>query len=197
MAIPRLMGGGFCFGAPIALVLLQMSGVGAAAQMRQAPPAYRIASFYDRFTDTTRVTFSLKAGSRPFGLGSRAWLDVAFAYRGRQPQELPELVRITIESSTPAPKGSWAFGGPKRLHIRSDGPFHLELVAAGYNRRVVRSAQPQFQDALSYLMTPGQVRSAAAQPVLQVKVGNARFRLDDDGMEMLREASRRMTGPYP
>jgi hypothetical protein len=120
---------------------------------------------------------------------------VAFAYAGQRPTQAPDVVRITIEASTPAPKGSWAFGGPKRLHILSESSFHMELPAAGYTRRVIRSASPRFEDAISFVMTTQQIRLAAAQRALKVKVGNARFDLSDDAMGMLHEVSRRVIIP--
>ena len=42
-------------------------------------------------------------------------------------------------------------------------------------------------------MSPEQVRAAAAQQTLRLKAGNARVRLDSDGMEMIRETARRLT----
>ena len=175
-----------------ALAVLQvLIGHGKAwAQMEMGPtPAYQVASFYDRVSDSTRVTFSLTKGSRPFGLGSRAWLDLAFAYAGARLDAPPRTVRLTIESSTPAPKGSWAFSGPKPLHVTSLDGFHMELAPAGYTRRVIRSASPQFQDAVSFVVTPEQVRTAAAQQTLKLRAGNARLRLDSEGMQMIREAA--------
>jgi hypothetical protein len=163
------------------------------AQPQVPAPAYDVSAIYDRLTDSTRVSFALREGSKPFGLDSRAWLDLVFTHSGKRLTAPPAVVSITIESSTPGRKASWAFAGPKPLHIRSEGSaFHLELIPAGYARRLLQSAQPQYRDALSFIVTPEQVEAMAEERVVDLKAGNARMRLGPAEMQMLREAARRM-----
>ena len=54
---------------------------------------YQVSKIYDKQTDSTRVTFTVLGSSRPFGLKSRAWVDLSFTYHGR---------RLTSLTSNPA-----------------------------------------------------------------------------------------------
>src|SRR4051812_41310178 len=68
---------------------------------KTAANAYRVAVVHDRLTDSTRVSASFSASSRPFGLDSRAWLDLSFTFSGARLLTLPSTVVLTIESWTP------------------------------------------------------------------------------------------------
>jgi hypothetical protein len=73
---------------------------------------YRIAVVHDRLTDSTRLSASFTASSQPFGLDSRAWLDLSFSFAGVRLIAAPAFVALTIESWTPG-RGGWAFAHPQ------------------------------------------------------------------------------------
>ncbi len=65
-----------------------------AHQLRVA--SSQVITLYDRVTDSTRVMVSLPVNARPFGLGSRVWLDAHFSYPGRSLPPTPELAAVTL-----------------------------------------------------------------------------------------------------
>ena len=98
--------------------------------------SYQVTTLYDRVTDSTRVMVSLPASTRPFGLGSRVWLDAHFTFPGRRLQAAPEFVVLTLESWTPS-RGGWAFAHPAKLRVESEW-----TPARGRGRRVRETSCP-------------------------------------------------------
>ena len=102
-------------------------------------------------------------------------------------------VVLIMSGRSPSPQASWALAGPKPLHIRSEGSqFHLELTPASYTRGLIRSAQTQYRDAVSFIVTPQQIEAVVEQEAVHLRVGGARMRLGPAEMRMLREAARLM-----
>jgi len=158
---------------------------------RTAANAYRIAVVHDRLTDNTRVSASLSASSEPFGLDSRAWLDLSFTFSGARLVTPPATVVLTIEGWTPS-RGGWAFAHPESLHVRSGDSIRLALPAAGYLKRRVHLLDTGRRDVLWYDIPSRDFTRLAAAPELIFTAGRARFRVQQR-MEMLREVLHRMT----
>jgi hypothetical protein len=158
---------------------------------RMVANAYRVAVIHDRVTDSTRVSASLRASSKPFGLGSRAWLDLAFTFSGTRLVTPPSDVILTIESWTPA-RGGWAFAHPESLHIQSGDSLRLEVPAAGYLKRRVHLFDSGRQEVLWFDVPSSDFTRLAGAPELLFTAGRARFRVRER-MEMLHEVLRRMT----
>jgi hypothetical protein len=97
---------------------------------RMVANTYRVVVVHDRLTDTTRVSASFTASSKPFGLNSRAWLDLSFTFPGTRHVIPPSAVVLTIESWTPG-RGGWAFAHPEWLRVESGDSIRLEIPAAG------------------------------------------------------------------
>jgi hypothetical protein len=152
---------------------------------------YRIAVVHDRLTDTTRVNASFAASSKPFGLESRAWLDLSFSFAGVRLIAAPAFVVLTIESWTPG-RGGWAFAHPQSLHIESGDSIRLEVPAAGYMKRKVHLLDSGRREVLWFDIPSAEFARLAGAPELILSVGNAQIRVRQR-MEMLREVLRRMT----
>jgi hypothetical protein len=158
---------------------------------RATGAAYDVSTIYDRLTDSTRVAIGVRGRSRPFGLGSRVWLDVSFTYAGRRPTVPPEAVSLTLRSFTPA-RGGWAFSRPQDLRILSGKTLKLEVPAAEYEKLRVGLFDAGRREVLSFRIPTQQFVAMAAEPELELKAGNARMRLRDRQMEMLRDVARRL-----
>jgi hypothetical protein len=158
---------------------------------KTAANTYRVAVVHDRLTDSTRVSASFTGSSKPFGLDSRAWLDLSFTFSGARLVTPPSAVVLTIESWTPG-RGGWAFAHPEWLHIRSGDSIRLELPAAGYLKRRVHLFDAGREEVLWFDIPASDFVRLAAAPELLFTAGRVRFRVRDR-MEMLREVLRRMT----
>jgi hypothetical protein len=158
---------------------------------RPSDAAYEVSTIHDRLTDSTRVSVALKGSSRPFGLGSRIWVDVSFTHSGPRLTVPPEAVVLTLESFTPA-RGGWAFAHPERLRVKSGESVRLELPAAEYEKLPVGLFDVGRREMLSFRIPTGQFVAMAAEPELELKAGNASMRLRGRAMEMLREVARRL-----
>lgn len=154
--------------------------------------AQEASMIYDRLTDSTRVTVALKRSSRPFGLGSRVWLDASFTYAGTRLTVPPETVVLTLASFTPA-RGGWAFAHPQRLRIVSGESLELEIPAAGYDKLRVGLFDAGRREMLSFRIPTEQFVAMAAQSELELKAGKAKMRLREREMGMLRDVVRRLT----
>ena len=152
---------------------------------------YRIAVVHDRLTDSTRLSASFTASSKPFGLDSRAWLDLSFSFAGVRLMAAPAFVVLTIESWTPG-RGGWAFAHPQSLHIQSGDSIRLDVPATGYMKRRVHLSDSGRQEVLWFDIPSTDFTRLAGAPELTLRVGNARIRVRQR-MEMLREVLRRMT----
>ena len=152
---------------------------------------YRMAVVHDRLTDSTRLSASFTASSKPFGLDSRAWLDLSFSFAGVRLLATPAFVVLTIESWTPG-RGGWAFAHAQWLHIQSGDSIRLDLPATGYVKRRVHLLDSGRREVLWFDIPSTDFARLAGAPELTVRVGNARIRVRQR-MEMLREVLRRMT----
>ena len=152
---------------------------------------YQLVVLHDRGTDSSRLTASLSASSRPFGLDSRAWLDVSFSFAGVRLVAAPSFVVLTIEAWTPG-RGGWAFAHPVSLHIQSGDSMRLEFPPAGYRKRPVHLLDSGRREVLWFDVPSTDFARLAGAPELSFRAGNARFRVRQH-MEMLREVLRRMT----
>jgi hypothetical protein len=156
--------------------------------------SYVLSRLYDRVTDSTRVAAVLSAGSRPFGLGSTAWLMAAFTYQGRQLQAPPPFVVLSLESWTPS-RGGWAFAHRRELRVEK-GKIRLATIpAAGYVKRPVHLFDRARREELSFHIKPAQLAALADEPELVLKAGPATVRLDQRRMERLRALVRMMIIP--
>ena len=177
------------------LVPLRAATAPARAQSFQAgrasAAAYQVSTLYDRLTDSTRVSVALNGSSRPFGLGSRVWLDVSFTHSGPRLMVPPEAVVLTLESFTPA-RGGWAFARPQRLRLVSGKSVKLEVPAAQYEKLPVGLFDAGRREMLSFRIATGELIAMAAEPELELKAGNARMRLRARAMEMLRDVTGRL-----
>lgn len=117
----------------LAVPMATMAGTQSFRADQASDEAYEVTTIYDRLTDSTRVTVALKGSSRPFGLGSRIWLDVSFTYAGPRLTIPPEAVVLTLAGFTPA-RGGWAFAHPQRLRIRSGETLELAVPATEYEK---------------------------------------------------------------
>jgi hypothetical protein len=158
---------------------------------RTAANAYQLVVIQDRLTDSTRVSASFTAASKPFGLDSRAWLNLSFTFPGARLVTPPRAVVLTIESWTPG-RGGWAFAHPERLRIESGDSIRLEFPAAGYLKRRVHLFDAGRREALWFDIPSSEFTRLAAAPDLIFRAGRARFRVRER-MEMLHEVLRRMT----
>ncbi len=156
-----------------------------------AASGYRVAVVHDRLTDSTRVSASFTASSKPFGLDSRAWLDLSFNFAGTHLVIPPSFLVLTIESWTPA-RGGWAFAHPEWLQIQSGDSIRLELPAAGYLKRRVHLFDTGRREVLWFDVPSSDFTRLAGAPELNFRAGRARFTVRKR-MEMLREVLRRMT----
>jgi hypothetical protein len=160
-------------------------------ELRAKTAAYQASRVYDRLTGSTRETFTLEESSRRFGLKSRVWLDVSFTYPGRRLTVAPEAVVLTLTSFTPA-RGGWAFARPHKLRVVSAKKVMLEAPAADYEKLRARLFDSGRRETLSFDIPTEQFVAMVAEPEIELKSGNARMRLRQRGMEMLREIARRL-----
>ena len=156
-----------------------------------AASTYRVAVVHDRLTDSTRLNASFVASSKPFGLDSRAWLDLSFSFAGVRLTAAPAFVVLTIETWTPS-RGGWAFAHPKPLHVESGDSIRLEVPATGYLKRKVHLLDSGRREALWFNIPSTDFIRLAGAPELIFSAGNARIRVRQR-MEMFREVLRRMT----
>jgi hypothetical protein len=163
---------------------------------RGSDAPYEISTIYDRLTDSTRVSVALKGSSRPFGLGSRIWLDVSFTHPGPRLTVSPEAVVLTLRSFTPA-RGGWAFAHPERLRVVSGESVKLELPAAQYEKLRVGLFDAGRREMLSFRIPTKELVAMAAEPELELKAGNARMRLRGRALDMLRDVTRRLKPAGP
>ncbi len=159
---------------------------------RAGGAGYVVSTIYDRLTDSTRVAITLKGSSRPFGLGSRVWLNVSFTHPGRRLTIPPQAVSLTLESFTPA-RGGWAFARPQSLRILSGESLQVEVPAGEYEKLRVRLFDSGRRELLSFRVPTERFVAMAAEPELELKAGNARMRLGERSMGMLRDVARRLT----
>lgn len=153
---------------------------------------YAITRVYDRMTDSTRVSALWQESSRRFGLKSRAWLDVSFSFAGRRMTAPPAVVRLTLESFTPA-RGGWAFARPQKLRVRSGKIMKLDVPAAQYQKRQPALLDAGRREMLSFQISTDQFAAMVAEPDLELQAGNASFRFRAYEMDMLRDMVARMT----
>ncbi len=132
--------------------------------------------------------------SRPFGLGSRVWLDLSFTHQGVRLTAPLEAVVLTFDSFTPA-RGGRAFARPQLLRVHSGRSVKLEVPAARYAKRRVRLLDKRRREELSFRIPTRQFTTLAAKPEIEFRVRNASIRFHDRRMEMLREVVRRLTPP--
>jgi hypothetical protein len=158
---------------------------------RASNAIYEVSTIRDRLTESTRVTVALKGSSRPFGLGSRIWLDVSFTHSGGQMSDPPEAVVLTLESFTPA-RGGWAFAHPQPLRVVSGESVKLELPATEYEKLGVGLFDGGRREMLSFRIRTEAFVAMAAEPELELKAGNATMRLRGRAMDMLRDVTRRL-----
>jgi len=156
-----------------------------------AAKAYQLVVIHDRGTDSSRVTAAFTASSKPFGLGSRVWLDLSFTFAGVRLIAAPSFVVLTIESWTPS-RGGWAFGHPESLHVQSGDSIRVDVPATGYVKRRVHLFDSGRREVLWFDIPSTDFKRLAGAPELNLKAGNMRFRVRQR-MEMLREVIRRMT----
>ena len=185
-----------------ALALELVAPVAGAAQAQSSRAeradvaANQVTTIYDRVSDSTRVTLVFTKGSRPFRFGSRAWLDVSFAYPGRYLTVPPETVVFTLESITPARRG-WAFDHTTRLHAQSGTRIRLDAPAAQYMKQPGRLFDVGRRELLSFHISAKQFAAMATEPELELKADRATFRFGEQEMDILRDVVRRMTPPGP
>jgi hypothetical protein len=150
-----------------------------------------VAVVHDRLTDSTRVSASFSASSKPFGLDSRAWLALSFTFSGARLLTPPSTLVLTLESWTPG-RGGWAFAHPESLHIQSGDSIRLDLPPAGYLKRPVHPFDAGRQEVLWFDVPSDDFTRLAGAPELNFTAGHARFRVRER-MEMLRDVLRHMT----
>jgi len=160
----------------------------------RADNSYAPSRLYDRVTDSTRVAAALSSSSRPFGLGSTAWLMAAFTFSGKELQTPPAFVALSLESWTPA-RGGWAFAHPRKLRVETGKTRLATIPAAGYVKRPVHLFDRWRREELSFRITPEEFAALAREPELVMKAGSATVRLDKRRMERLRALVKEMTVP--
>jgi hypothetical protein len=153
---------------------------------RERPRGYQVSTIYDRETDSTRVTFTIQGSSRPFGLKSRAWIDLSFTHPGRRLTSPPQVILLTVESFTPS-RGGWAFARPQELRIACADEEKLRLAPALYERLPVHLFDPGRREVLSFRIPAREIVAMAGEELLNVKVGRAEVRFRERRMAMLRD----------
>ena len=151
----------------------------------RADRSYILSRVYDRATDSTRIAVSLSSGSRPFRLGSTAWLIASFSFPGRWLVTPPAFTELSLESWTP-PRGGWAFSHPHELRVESGKARLATIPAAEYVKRRVHLLDRGRREELSFHIGVEQLAALAEQPELVLKAGRATIRLDALGMAKLR-----------
>lgn len=159
---------------------------------REKPRGYQVTTIYDRQTDSTRVTFTILGSSRPFGLKSRAWIDLSFTYPGRRLTSPPQVVLLTVESFTPS-RGGWAFVRPQELRIACADEEKLRLAPAHYQKLPVHLFDSGRREVLTFRIPARQIVAIAGEELLNVEVGRAKVRFRERRMAMLRDLVATMT----
>jgi len=152
--------------------------------------SYHVTTIHDRLTDSTRVMVLLPASARPFGRGSRVWLDAHFAFPGRWLLATPDFVVLTLECWTPARSG-WAFAQPAELRVESNNGLRLEIAAAEYVKHPVHLLDRGRREALSFRIPAEQFVAMSEAPGLSLRAGNARIKFDQAQMVRIRDLARR------
>ena len=153
---------------------------------------YQVSKIYDKQTDSTRVTFTVLGSSRPFGLKSRAWVDLSFTYHGRRLTSPPQVVFLTLESFTPS-RGGWAFARPQELRIACADGEKLRLAPARYEKLPVHLFDSGRREVLSFRIPALEIVALAGEELLNVDAGRAKVRFRERRMTMLRELVATMT----
>lgn len=175
----------------LAIPITNLAAVQGLHRRSTAANAYQISVVHDRLTDSSLVTALFTGSSRPFGLRSRAWLDLSFSFVGARLMAQPRFLTLTIESWTPS-RGGWAFAHPESLHIRSGDSLRVDLPPAGYLKRPVHLFDSGRREALWFAVPSKDFTRLAGARVLLFSAGRARFKVRER-MEMFRELARRMT----
>ena len=178
------------------LVLPLLATVPAQSQthfaQRDKSRGYQVSTIYDKDTDSTRVTFTVLGSSRPFGLKSRAWMDLSFTYPGRRMTTPPHVVFLTLESFTPS-RGGWAFAGPQKLRIACADGEKLRLAPARYEKLPVHLFDSGRREVLSFRIPALEIVALAGEELLNVEAGRAKMRFRERRMTMLRDLVATMT----
>jgi hypothetical protein len=160
----------------------------------RADDAYAVSRLYDRVTDSTRVAAALSSSSRPFGLGSRAWLLASFTFSGKHLQAPPAYVVLSLESWTPA-RGGWAFARPRELRVEVGKTRLATIPPSQYVKRPVHLLDHGRREELSFHLKPDQLTALVGEPELVLRAGSAIVRLDQRRMTRLRAFVAQMTIP--
>lgn len=159
----------------------------------RAQASYSVSRIYDRVTDSTRVSAALGSTSRPFRLGSRAWLSISFTVPGKQLQAAPAFVVLAVESWTP-PRGGWAFARPRELKVEAGKTRLATIAAEEYVKGRVHLLDSGRREELSFRISAEELAVLAQEPELVWKAGSAVIRMDRERMARLRAVVTEMTG---
>jgi hypothetical protein len=158
----------------------------------RADHSYMVSHVYDRVTDSTLVAASLSSTSRPFGLGSTAWLFVSFSFPGRRLLASPAFAELSLESWTQS-RGGWAFAHPRELRVEGGKARLATIPASEYVKRPVYLFDRGRREELAFRVKAEQLAALAGQPELVLKAGGATIRLDARRMARLRAFLEEMT----
>jgi hypothetical protein len=153
---------------------------------------YQVTTIYDRQTDSTRVTYTVSGASRPFGLKSRVWIDLAFVYPGRRLTSFPEAVTVTLVSFTPS-RGGWAFARPHTLRIACADGEKVRVLPMRYERLPVHLFDPGRREALSFRLSVPDLLRLEGEELLDLKAGQATIRFREKRMAMLSDLIAQLT----
>lgn len=149
----------------------------------------QVITTYDRLEDRTRVTVVLAPGSRSFGLGSRAELDVSFTYPGRELRAPPESLAFVVESFTPV-RGGWAFKRSTVLRGEPGEGRPVEYASADYARQPAWFLGPGRREVLFFQIPAAEVLALTESAKLTLRVGRWQVRLSGERLETLRRLAR-------
>jgi hypothetical protein len=158
----------------------------------RADHSYMVSRVYDRVTDSTLVSASLSSTSRPFGLGSTAWLFVSLSFPGRRLLASPAFAELSLESWTQS-RGGWAFAHPRELRVEAGKARLVTIPASEYVKRPVYLFDRGRREELAFRVNAEQLAALAGQAELVLKAGNATIRLDARRMARLRAFLEEMT----
>ena len=144
-----------------------------------------VSRVYDRVTDSTLVAAALSSTSRPFGLGSTAWLLASFSFPGRRLLAPPAFAELSLESWTQS-RGGWAFAHPRELRVEAGKTRLATIPASEYVKRPVYVFDRGRREELAFRIRAEQLAALAGQPELVLKAGGATIRLDTRRMAKLR-----------
>jgi hypothetical protein len=151
-----------------------------------------VSRVYDRVSGRTLVAAALSSTSRPFGLGSRAWLLASFSFAGRRLLAPPAVAELSLESWTQS-RGGWAFAHPHELRVEAGKTRLATIPASDYVKQPVYLFDRVRREELAFRIRADQLAVLAAQPELVLKAGGATIRLDPRRMARLRAFVREMT----